>query len=219
MNAPPPLVYAPPHSPRLSVIHHDASIIVLDKPSGLLAVPGRDPALTDCLEARARIVWPDALTVHRLDLATSGVCVLARGAGAHRILSMQFARRQTGKAYLARVRGAVWAQQGTINLPMRADWPNRPRQMIDPVQGRAALTRWVRLDSEDGATRLRLMPVTGRSHQLRLHLLCLGHPILGDPIYGGGVAEAPRLMLHAETLAFRHPADGRPVRFLAACPF
>ena len=219
MSAPPPLVYAPPHSPRLSVIHHDDSIIVLDKPAGLLAVPGRDPALADCLEARARAVWPDALTVHRLDLATSGVCVLARGPVAHRILSMQFARRQTGKTYLARVLGAVWAQQGTIDLPIRADWPNRPRQMIDPVQGRAALTRWVRLGVEDGTTRLRLMPVTGRSHQLRLHLLCLGHPILGDPIYGGGLAEAPRLMLHAETLAFRHPADGRPVRFEAACPF
>jgi tRNA pseudouridine32 synthase/23S rRNA pseudouridine746 synthase len=132
---------------------------------------------------------------------------------------MQFARRQTQKSYLAVVRGDVWGQQGCIDLPMRADWPNRPRQMIDPAGGRPALTRWVRIGTEGGATWLRLHPVTGRSHQLRLHLLCLGHPILGDPIYGGGTAEAPRLMLHAEALAFRHPDDGRPVRFVAPCPF
>lgn len=216
---PPPLVYAPPTDPPLTVLHADDSVVVFDKPAGLLAVPGRDPALADCLEARARRVWPDSLTVHRLDLATSGVCVLARGAQAHRVLSMQFARRHTEKTYVALVRGAVWAERGSIDLPMRADWPNRPRQMIDPVQGRPALTRWKRLGREGGATRLRLCPVTGRSHQLRLHLLCLGHPILGDPIYGGGMVEAPRLMLHAETLAFRHPGDGRPVRFMARCPF
>lgn len=219
MNAPPPLVYAPPTEPRLVVLHADETVVVLDKPAGLLAVPGRGAALADCLEARVQAEWPDALTVHRLDLATSGVCVLARGPQAHRNLSMQFARRHTEKFYVALVRGAVWGQRGRIDLPLRADWPNRPRQMVDPVQGRPAQTGWERLASDGGATRLRLCPVTGRSHQLRLHLLSLGHPILGDPIYGGGLAEAPRLMLHAETLAFRHPADGRPVRFTARCPF
>jgi tRNA pseudouridine32 synthase/23S rRNA pseudouridine746 synthase len=219
MSVPPPLVYAPPAFPRLVVLHADETVLVLDKPAGLLAVPGRGAALADCLEARARAEWPDSLTVHRLDLATSGVCVLARGAQAHRNLSMQFARRHTAKTYQALVRGRVWAQQGRIDLPMRADWPNRPRQMIDPVQGRPAQTGWHALGTEGGKTRLRLLPVTGRSHQLRLHMLCMGHPIVGDPIYGGGRAEAPRLMLHAEMLAFRHPADGRPVRFASPCPF
>lgn len=217
-GAPPPLAYDPPQEP-LRVLHADAAVIVLDKPAGLLAVPGKAPALADCLEARARAEWPDALTVHRLDLATSGVCVLARGAAAHRILSMQFARRHTAKTYEALVRGAVWADRGRIALPLRADWPRRPRQMVDPLFGKPAETGFAVLAREGGTTRLRLDPVTGRSHQLRVHLLALGHPILGDPIYGGGAAEAPRLMLHATRLAFRHPADGRPVAFAAAAPF
>ncbi|MEE4119810.1 MAG: RluA family pseudouridine synthase [Paracoccaceae bacterium] len=215
---PPPLVYTPPDTP-LTVLHEDTHCLVLDKPAGLLAVPGKTPGLADCLEARARARWPDALTVHRLDLATSGVCVLARGAAAHRHLSMQFARRHVAKRYTALVHGAVWAATGAIDLPMRADWPHRPRQMIDPAQGRPALTRW-RITARHGAsTRLALEPLTGRSHQLRLHLLALGHPILGDLIYGGGTAEAPRLMLHAAALTFRHPADGRPVTVSAPDPF
>jgi tRNA pseudouridine32 synthase/23S rRNA pseudouridine746 synthase len=214
----PPLEYAPIDAP-LSVICLDTHFVVLDKPAGLLAVPGKTPELADCLEARARALWPDALTVHRLDLATSGVCVLARGAAAHRHLSMQFARRHVAKRYVAAVRGAVWAETGAIDLPLRADWPHRPRQMVDPVEGRSALTRWRVIARDGGATRLDLEPLTGRSHQLRLHLLALGHPILGDPIYGHGTAEAPRLMLHAARLTFRHPADGRPVTVAAPDPF
>lgn len=217
-GAPPPLDYDPPQNP-LRVLHADALLVVLDKPAGLLSVPGKGPALADCLEARARSLWPDALTVHRLDLATSGVCVVARGAVAHRVLSMQFARRHTTKTYEALVRGRVWADTGRIDLPLRADWPNRPRQMVDPVRGKPAVTAFSAMERSGDTTRLRLTPVTGRSHQLRLHLLALGHPILGDPIYGGGTAEAPRLMLHATRLAFRHPADGRPVAFDSPAPF
>jgi tRNA pseudouridine32 synthase/23S rRNA pseudouridine746 synthase len=214
----PALHYAPPAAP-LAVLAEDDAFVVLDKPAGLLAVPGKAAGLQDCLESRAQAIWSDALTVHRLDLATSGVCVLARGAAAHRILSMQFARRMTAKTYEAIVRGTVAADTGRIDLPLRADWPNRPRQQVDPVAGRPAVTRWQVILRHDGTTRLRLDPVTGRSHQLRVHLLALGHPILGDPIYGGGTGEAPRLMLHATRLGFRHPGDGCPVAFESACPF
>lgn len=214
----PALRYAPPDGP-LCVLAETAAFVVLDKPAGLLSVPGRADGMADCLESRAQAVWSDALTVHRLDLATSGVCVLARGAAAHRILSMQFARRMTAKTYEAVVRGTVAADSGCIDLPLRADWPNRPRQQVDPLAGRPAVTRWQVIERGGGTTRLRLDPVTGRSHQLRVHLLALGHPILGDPIYGGGAAEAPRLMLHATRLGFRDPGDGRPVAFEAPCPF
>jgi tRNA pseudouridine32 synthase/23S rRNA pseudouridine746 synthase len=214
----PALRYAPPGGP-LAVLAEAEEFVVLDKPAGLLSVPGRLDGMQDCLESRAQAIWPDALTVHRLDLATSGVCVLARGAAPHRILSMQFARRMTAKTYEAIVRSRVTADTGCIDLPLRADWPNRPRQQVDPVAGRPAITRWQVILRHEGITRLRLEPVTGRSHQLRVHLLALGHPILGDPIYGGGTAEASRLMLHATRLGFRHPGDGRPVTFESACPF
>jgi tRNA pseudouridine32 synthase/23S rRNA pseudouridine746 synthase len=216
--APPPLVYHPPGGP-LALLEEDESYVVLNKPAGLLSVPGKTADLADCLEARARARWPDALTVHRLDLATSGVCVLARGKAAHRHLSMQFARRHVTKWYVAVSRGTVWGDAGRIVLPLRADWPRRPRQMVDPALGKPAATGWRVLAREGGTTRLGLTPETGRSHQLRVHLLALGHPIVGDPIYGGGLAEAPRLMLHAARLTFRHPEGGAPVAVEAPCPF
>jgi tRNA pseudouridine32 synthase/23S rRNA pseudouridine746 synthase len=215
---PPPLIYDPPTAP-LRVLHADADCIVLDKPPGLLSVPGKSPELADCLERRAQAVWPDALTVHRLDLATSGVCIMARGKADHRHLSMQFARRHVAKVYIAQVQGTVWAASGLITLPLRADWPRRPRQMVDPVHGKPAVTAWRAVADEGAATRLALQPITGRSHQLRVHLAALGHPITGDPLYGAGLAEAPRMMLHASSLTFRHPSDGRFITLDAAMPF
>lgn len=216
----PPLVYAPPAAPWLSVLHVDADILILSKPSGLLSVPGRRPELADCLEARARARFPGALTAHRLDLETSGVQAMAMNPRALRILNGQFARRMVNKTYIARVAGEIIGDGGEIRARLRADWPNRPRQMIDPG-GRPALTRWRVLARAPGVTRLALSPVTGRSHQLRVHLAEIGHPILGDPFYAGAEARAaaPRMQLHAIRLAFRHPADGRSVSFEDPCPF
>lgn len=202
------------------MIHVDADVLILSKPSGLLSVPGRAPELADCLEARARARFPGALTAHRLDLETSGVQAMALTPRALRILNGQFARRMVKKLYIARVSGRVWPESGEIRAALRADWPNRPRQMIAP-DGRPALTRWRVIAREAGATRLALEPVTGRSHQLRVHLAVIGHPILGDPFYAEPEARAaaPRLQLHARRLEIRHPADGRPAAFEAPCPF
>lgn len=214
------LDYRPPDGP-LRVIAVDAHVLVLAKPAGLLSVPGKAAHLTDCLEARARAEYPDALTVHRLDLDTSGITVMGRGRAAHRHLSMQFAARQTAKTYLARVWGAVAGEAGRVDLPLRCDWDNRPRQIVDWVEGRPAQTDWRVLAREDGVTRLELTPLTGRSHQLRVHMLMLGHPILGDPFYASGpaLAAADRLQLHAETLGFFHPEGGGWVTHSDPCPF
>lgn len=215
--SPPDPTYAPPHAPWLCVLAADDSFLAISKPSGLLSVPGKTPDLADCVEARSRGVFPDARIVHRLDRDTSGVILLARGAAAHRALSAQFANRVVEKTYIARVAGAVAGESGLIDAPLMADWPNRPRQKIDPA-GKPSRTEWRVLAREGPATRLSLTPETGRSHQLRVHLLSLGHPILGDPLYGDA-ASADRLQLHAEALVFRHPADGRALSVVDPCPF
>ncbi|MGM0585819.1 MAG: pseudouridine synthase [Pseudomonadota bacterium] len=216
--------YAPPPGP-LRVMHADAHLLVIDKPAGLLSVPGRAAHLADCVEARAQAEFPGARIVHRLDMDTSGVMVLARTPGAQRHLGLQFERRHASKTYLARVAGLPGAEAGEIDLPLMTDWPERPRQKPDP-RGHPALTRWELLAREPdapprGAARLRLRPHTGRSHQLRVHLLAIGLPILGDALYADGPAWSvvPRLQLHAESLILRHPEDGRPVTFEAPCPF
>jgi tRNA pseudouridine32 synthase/23S rRNA pseudouridine746 synthase len=195
-------------------VHEDEHLLVLDKPAGLLAVPGRTEP--DCLAARAQARWPDALVVHRLDQATSGLIAFARGPDAQRTLNAHFERRRVHKRYVAVVEGEVAGEAGEIALALRVDWPNRPRQVVDPVAGKPSLTRWRVLARADGLTRLALEPVTGRSHQLRVHLMALGHPIVGDDLYGrpGG-----RLLLHAEHLALPHPYDGRPVAFDSHPPF
>ncbi|MFM2354396.1 MAG: ribosomal large subunit pseudouridine synthase [Pseudomonadota bacterium] len=219
-DAPDPFVYAPPGDP-VRVIHHDHEVVVVDKPAGLLSVPGKGEHLSDCMIARVRKIFPDALLVHRLDLDTSGVMVFALTRHAQRFLSMEFEKRQTRKVYLARLWGHLDPKEGRVDLPLIVDWPNRPRQHVDPVNGKPAQTDWrvVRHDP-DGTTRVRLYPLTGRSHQLRVHMLSLGHPILGDPLYSSGPARAfPRLMLHAESLKFRHPEAGKGMSFSAPCPF
>lgn len=212
--------YAPPDEP-IRVIHADHQIAVVDKPAGLLSVPGRGAHLADCMIARLQKVFPEALLVHRLDLDTSGVMVFAMTRHAQRVLSMQFELRQVRKVYIARLWGHLEPREGRVELPLCVDWPNRPRQHVDHEKGRPAVTDWRVLRHEgDGTTRVRLTPRTGRSHQLRVHMRELGHPILGDPLYAEGAARAfPRLMLHAESLRFRHPDSNKAMTFSAPCPF
>lgn len=209
-----------PGDPRVITILAEApDFLVVDKPAGLLSVPGK--AEPDCLEARMEAAYPDALTVHRLDMATSGVCVMARGKKNLAHLQQQFERRRTTKTYEAVVWGEMDEDEGTVDAPMRCDWPNRPLQMIDFEHGRQAVTHWRVLKRAGGRTRVELTPVTGRSHQLRVHLKSLGHPILGDQWYAEGEAQAaaPRLLLHARELGFQSPATGEAITFASRCPF
>lgn len=212
-------IYSPPQDP-LVILHHDHQVLLVDKPSGLLSVPGKGEDLTDCLIARVQRVFPDALLVHRLDRDTSGVMIFAMTPHAQRHLGLQFENRQTKKTYVARVWGEMADKTGTVDLPLIVDWPNRPLQMVDHENGRSAVTDWRVVRVGGNETRVRLMPKTGRSHQLRVHMLALGHPILGDPFYATGPArDHPRLMLHSETLQFRHPDGGQGMRITAPCPF
>jgi tRNA pseudouridine32 synthase/23S rRNA pseudouridine746 synthase len=211
--------YNPPQDP-LVILHDDHEVLLVDKPSGLLSVPGKGEHLADCLIARVQAAFPQALLVHRLDRDTSGVMIFALTPHAQRHLGLQFEKRMTKKTYIARVWGEVAERTGTIDLPMIVDWPNRPLQMICHETGKQAQTDWRVLRSKGNETRIRLMPKTGRSHQLRVHMLALGHPILGDPFYATGPArDYPRLMLHSETLQFRHPDGGQGTRITAKAPF
>lgn len=208
----------------LQVVHEDPHLLVLDKPAGLLCVPGRGEDKQDCLSARAQRRWPDALVVHRLDMATSGLVLMARSPEVQRALGDAFANRRVNKRYEAIVDGLlpVRDEWSLIDAPLMADWPRRPLQKIDAA-GKPSQTRWrvKRLLPERNATHVWLEPLTGRSHQLRVHLLSIGHPILGDALYGGEEIRqrAPRLLLHATMLEFEHPADGRMCRFASAPPF
>lgn len=212
-------VYQPtPEQPRL--IHHDDQILVVEKPAGLLSVPGRGEDRADCLIARLRAAFPTVLLVHRLDLDTSGVMVFALTPHAQKHLGQQFERRQVKKAYVARVWGRLQPATGRVDLPLIVDWPNRPRQKVDFEQGRPAQTDWRVIRAGEDETRVRLFPLTGRSHQLRVHMASLGHPILGDPLYAtGAAADHPRLMLHAESLRLRHPDSNVTQSFTARPPF
>jgi tRNA pseudouridine32 synthase/23S rRNA pseudouridine746 synthase len=212
-------VYMPPDTP-LRLIHRDSQIVVVHKPAGLLSVPGRGDDLADCLIGRLRRAFPEVLLVHRLDLDTSGVMVFALTRAAQANLGQQFEMRQVRKVYLARVRGRLEPKEGRVDLPLTVDWPNRPRQQVNHETGRAAVTDWRVVRAEQDESRVRLMPQTGRSHQLRVHMAEIGHPILGDPLYATGAArDFPRLMLHAESLRLRDIESGRSVTFSAPCPF
>lgn len=213
------VTYAPPDTP-LSVIHADHQLLIVDKPSGLLSVPGKGAHLADCLISRVQKAYPEALLVHRLDRDTSGVMVFALTPQAQRHLGLQFENRHTRKTYVARVWGRLEPKTGTVDLPLIVDWPNRPLQMVDHVNGKPAQTDWRVARYEERATRVRLMPLTGRSHQLRVHMRELGHPILGDAFYAEGPARGfPRLMLHSESLRLRHPDGGIGMMFKAKVPF
>lgn len=209
--------------PAARIVHADAHLVVADKPAGLLCVPGRGEGRQDCLSARIQARWPDALIVHRLDMATSGLCVFARGADMQRRLSMAFADRTVHKRYEAVVAGDPAAEAGRIELPLRADWPNRPRQVVDPAAGKPSLTRWHKLGGGPlpDTTRLQLEPVTGRSHQLRVHLAAIGHPIVGDALYAPAPVQSAsaRLLLHACALRLSHPASGDAVEWNSPVPF
>jgi len=220
MSPNPSFTYAPPDTP-LDVIHLDDQILAINKPSGLLSVPGKAMEHRDCLETRVKAAYPDALLVHRLDMDTSGVMVFGIGKAAQRHISSQFQKRQLEKTYMARVRGRVVDDTGRVDLPLIVDWPNRPLQMVDHTRGKPSVTDWTVLAREDGATRMELRPKTGRSHQLRVHMLELGHPILGDRFYGNAevVAAADRLQLHAQILRMRHPDGGAWLTLQAPCPF
>lgn len=209
----------------MSVLHADAGVLVLDKPAGLLSVPGRGEDKLDCLSTRAQRQYPDALIVHRLDMATSGLMVMARGARAQSSLARSFATRQVYKRYEAVVHGMPVCSNATwqvIDLPITIDWPNRPRRIICHDTGKPSLTRWRMLGpAGPHRTRIELEPVTGRSHQLRVHLLSIGHAIVGDALYGpplAGVASG-RLLLHATSIGFDHPLSDEPMRFASAPAF
>ena len=213
------VVYSPPNAP-LELIHEDHELLVVNKPAGLLSVPGKGEHLKDCLITRLQAAFPEALLVHRLDMDTSGVIVFARTPAAQRHLGLQFEKRMMKKSYLALVWGQVDGKEGVIDLPLIVDWPNRPLQKVCHETGRAAVTEWKVLRHDETSTRMRLFPQTGRSHQLRVHMRELGHPILGDPFYATGPArDFPRLMLHAETLRLRHPDGGRGMTFRAKNAF
>jgi tRNA pseudouridine32 synthase/23S rRNA pseudouridine746 synthase len=211
--------YAPPQEP-LAILHADHEIVMVDKPAGLLSVPGRGAHLADCLLARVQAAFPEALLVHRLDRDTSGVMVFALTRPAQRNLGLQFERRKVKKTYVARVAGTLAEDRGEVALPLIVDWPNRPKQKVCHETGKPALTRWrvQRRGAEE--TRVKLMPETGRSHQLRVHMAEIGHPILGDPFYAEGTArDHPRMMLHSEELRLHHPDGGAGTSFRAPPPF
>lgn len=213
--------YFPPLDPYLNVLFVDDDLLVVDKQSGLLSVPGKDPSLWDCVEHRARQTWPTAGMCHRLDKDTSGVLVLALNKRAHGRIGSQFEHRKTTKAYIARVAGTIADDTGLVDLPLATDWDNKPRQRVDHHNGRPAQTEWTVLEREGAATRVRLHPLTGRTHQLRVHMRAIGHVILGDAFYAEAedFAAADRLQLHAAELGLTHPTSGEFMTFVAPTPF
>ncbi|MCB1583422.1 MAG: RluA family pseudouridine synthase [Xanthomonadales bacterium] len=207
--------------PYLDVVYQDDDVLVLNKPSGLLSVPGRQEIHKDSLQSRAQEQFPSATTVHRLDMETSGLIVMALHKDAHRHLSSQFENRLVKKRYIARVFGHLSDRQGEVNVPLICDWPNRPRQKVDFEHGKQALTYWRVLDFEKQTTLVELKPVTGRSHQLRVHMLSLGHPIVGDRLYATGDAlnGFDCLHLHSHELSFKHPSKNENMGFSAEANF
>jgi tRNA pseudouridine32 synthase / 23S rRNA pseudouridine746 synthase len=205
----------------MRLLHVDAHWLVIDKPAGLPSVPGRAPGLQDCAASRAQKLFADALVVHRLDMATSGLLLMARGPDAQRKLSAAFERREVRKTYVGVVAGQPFGDSGSIDWPLMADWPRRPLQKVDLQRGKPAQTLWRVLHRDGNQTRLLLTPVTGRSHQLRVHLSANGHPLLGDRLYAPPdiQALAPRLLLHASALQLQHPASGETCHFESAVPF
>jgi tRNA pseudouridine32 synthase/23S rRNA pseudouridine746 synthase len=214
------LEYQPPLWPYLDILYQDEELVVLNKPSGLLSVPGKAPEHFDSLQYRVQRVWPQATVVHRLDMATSGVMVMALTKAAQRELNRQFQQRLTAKRYIALVQGQPQANIGSIELPLICDWPNRPKQKVCFEYGKPSLTHFRVLQRYSEYSRLELEPVTGRSHQLRVHMQAIGHPILGDKFYASATTPVvPRLQLHAAELMLQHPVSGARLQFAAACPF
>ncbi|WP_221274552.1 bifunctional tRNA pseudouridine(32) synthase/23S rRNA pseudouridine(746) synthase RluA [Thaumasiovibrio subtropicus] len=214
-------IYNPPTDPWLDVLHLDKDIIAVNKPSGLLSNPGRDPIHADSVWTRVREHHPNSQIIHRLDMSTSGLLVLALRKKAERHMKIQFMNRETRKLYYARVWGEMAQDTGLIDLPLICDWPNRPKQKVCYQEGKPSQTYFEVIKRENGTTLVALYPITGRSHQLRVHLLSLGHPILGDRFYAhqDALAMAPRLQLHAAELTFKHPYSEAPMHLFAPCNF
>jgi tRNA pseudouridine32 synthase/23S rRNA pseudouridine746 synthase len=205
------LAYLPPTA-DLELIYSDESLLVVNKPAGLLAVPGRGTGMEDCLAKRLQIIFSNALVVHRLDMSTSGLMIFARGPEIHRRLSLAFRERTVEKCYEAIVKGKLEPESGEVNLPIAVDWPNRPLSKIDVLSGKPSLTRYRTIGFNGETTHVELEPTTGRTHQLRIHMAAIGHPILGDALYGEP-ASSLRLMLHATSLKFIHPLNGKKLNF------
>lgn len=221
MHDDPVTMSAIPATDDLVILFEDDHLFVVDKPAGLLSVPGRLPQHQDSVQLRAARRYGDALVIHRLDCATSGIMLLAKTKAAQSELSRQFRDRETAKEYVAVTFGDCPADSGEVDLPLIVDWPNRPLQKICFEHGKPSLTRYELLDRDGQRNRLRLIPVTGRSHQLRVHMLALGMPILGDEFYAPPevLAMSPRLLLHAAALEFRHPVSGHGVQVKSGVPF
>ena len=216
-----PHSYQPPPHCKLDVLYEDSDLVIVNKPAGLLSVPGRGEDKQDCMLHRLQAEYTDAQSVHRLDMDTSGILLFARHAEAQRAMSRLFEQRRIHKAYLAGLWGVPNDARGRLDLPLTADWPNRPRQKIDFARGKAALTHYELIAGNGRHSLVQLIPVTGRSHQLRVHMSALGHPILGDPLYGTTLSRcaSKRLLLHAEKLAFVHPFTGETINLQCAAEF
>jgi tRNA pseudouridine32 synthase/23S rRNA pseudouridine746 synthase len=214
--------YNPPPDIGLEIIYRDKFLLAVSKPSGLLSVPGRGEDKADSLATRVQAEYPDALVAHRLDRDTSGLLIFPRGARLHRQISMMFEKREMDKSYVAVVMGKLAFEQGEVDLPLMVDWPNRPRHIVDAENGKPARTRYrvISYDPASNTSRVALEPVTGRTHQLRVHMQSLGHPIMGDTLYGGNAdGREPRLLLHAHTLDFIHPVSGKTLKLISPLPF
>lgn len=215
-------LYTPPPDSGLDIIYSDKYLLAVSKPAGLLSVPGRGEDKADSLSTRVQAKYPDALVAHRLDRDTSGLLIFPRGAAMHRQISLMFEKREMQKSYVAVVMGKLAREQGEIDLPLLVDWPNRPRHIVDTVNGKASQTRFQLLSYDAGTdtSRVALEPLTGRTHQLRVHMQALGHPILGDTLYGGNAdGLTARLLLHAHTLEFSHPVSGDVLKLISPLPF
>ncbi|GAA4900014.1 bifunctional tRNA pseudouridine(32) synthase/23S rRNA pseudouridine(746) synthase RluA [Ferrimonas pelagia] len=217
----PNFVYNPPTEPFLTILHQDNDIVVIDKPAELLSVPGREPAHKDSAFSRVQSQFGTVYDVHRLDMATSGILIFALRKEAERELKRQFRDRETSKTYIARIWGHPAEPEGEVDLPLICDWPNRPKQKVCFEDGKPSQTRYKVLSQDDNSSLVELTPITGRSHQLRVHMLALGHPILGDSFYAHEQARdaADRLHLHAYKLGIVHPESGEPLHLTAPLPF
>ena len=215
-----PFVYSPPKTP-LDILYIDEDVLVVNKPSGLLSVPGKELKHWDSLELRVKAQYANSLLVHRLDMDTSGVIIFALNKSSQRSLNLQFEQRVVKKIYEARVFGYINKNNGSIDLPLKVDWPNRPLQKVDIKEGKDAITHWHVLKRERNATRVRLMPETGRTHQLRVHMMSIGHAILGDRFYGNAIEInlAKELQLHAKQLVVNHPTSGKSLALISKVPF
>ncbi len=211
----------PPPTGEIKYIYNDNQIIIVDKPGNLLSVPGNNPEKPDCLIHLVQERFPDALIVHRLDFSTSGIMALARNRESHRELSRQFQDRETKKIYIAIIYGRPDKESGEVDLPLRCDWERRPRQIVDHIQGKPSQTLWTILERFEDSCRVELTPITGRSHQLRVHMQVMGHPILGDEFYAHekAFAMADRLYLHAKELVITHPTNKNRMTFNSDAPF